>query len=154
MSLSEENSVLRQANGPMSEVEGNADGAMSPGMGVVWYEDANGDTQVKLVGLDADSKRVMREQRNPPHDLGSVGESPLDDAAASGDHVETLGLRRYDRALCRYDGNIGTPANFEDAEVGWDANGYITSSPTVAVGRGVRVIDRASGDDFVVVEFY
>jgi len=154
MSIAQNQSVIAQVNGNESYVEGDADGAIEPGQGVVWYEDANGDTQVKLVGADHESKRVAREQRNPPRSLGATGDSVLDDAYASGDNCETVGFRRHDRARLRHDGNIGTPGNFEDAEVGWDANGYITSSPTVAIGRGIRVIDRSSGDDFVVVEFY
>jgi hypothetical protein len=154
MTLSSNNSVVKHTEPSCSYVDGNADATMQPGMGAFWYEDANGDVQVKLAGLDADTKRVVREQRNPPQSLGSTGTSPLDDSYSSGDNVETVGFKRYDRALCRHDGNIGTPANFEDAEVGWDGSGYITDSPSTAIGRGVRVIDRGSGDDFVVVEFY
>lgn len=152
--LSSENSVLRQTNGGEDYKEGNADEEIDPGQGVIWYEDANGDKQVKLVGADHRSRRVAREQRNPPHDLGDVGESVLDDAYASGDNLETIGFQPHDLALLRHDGDIGTPANFEDADVGWDANGFITDSPTTAIGRGIRVIDRSSGDDFVLVEFY
>lgn len=152
--IADNQSVVAQVNGNESYVEGDADATIEPGQGVVWYENANGEKQVKLVGADADCKRVAREQRNPPRSLGSVGDSVLDESYASGDNLETVGFRRFDRARLRHDGDIGTPANFEDAEVGWDANGYITDSPTTAIGRGVRVIDRASGDDFVVVEFY
>jgi hypothetical protein len=152
--IAQNQSVIANVEGNESYVEGDADGSMSPGMGCVWYEDANGDRQVKLVGADAQCARVVREQRNPPRSLGSVGDSVLDEAYNSGDNVETVGFRRHDRARLRHDGNIGTPSNFEDAEVGWDSNGYITSSPTTAIGRGIEVIDRASGDDFVIVEFY
>ncbi|WP_324757083.1 hypothetical protein [Haloarcula montana] len=152
--IAQNQSVIAQVNGNESYVEGSADAPIEPGRGVVWYEDADGEKQVKLAGADANTKRVAREQRNPPRSLGGTGDSPLDDAYAAGDNLETVGFRRHDRARLRHDGNIGTPGNFEDAEVGWDANGYITSSPTTAIGRGIRVIDRDSGDDFVVVEFY
>jgi len=147
-------SVVANVETDYSTVDGDADETIEPGQGVVWYEDANGDRQVKLVGADHESKRVAREQRNPPRSLGSVGDSPLDDSYSSGDNCETVGFRRHDRARLRHDGNISTPGNFEDAEVGWDANGYITDSPTTPIGRGIAVIDRSSGDDFVVVEFY
>jgi hypothetical protein len=152
--IAENQSIVANVETDYSTVDGNADAAIDPGQGVVWYEDSDGNVQVKLVGADADSKRVASEQRNPPRALGSAGDSPLDDSYAAGDNCETVGFHRYDRARLRHDGNIGTPANFEDAEVGWDANGYITDSPTVAIGRGISVIDRDSGDDFVVVEFY
>jgi len=152
--IAQNQSVIANVEGNESLIDGAADEAIEPGQGVVWYRDANGDVQVKLVGADADTKRIAREQRNPPRSLGDVGDSPLDDAYAADDNCETVGFRRYDRARLRHDGNIGTPGNFEDAEVGWDANGYITDSPTVAIGRGIEVIDRASGDDFVIVEFY
>ncbi len=152
--IAQNQSVLAQVNGGESYVEGDADATIEPGQGVYWYEDANGDKQVKLAGADDDTKRVAREQRNPPRSLSPPGDSPLDESYASGDNLETVGFARYDRGRLRHDGNIGTPANFEDAEVGWDANGYITDSPTTAIGRGIRVIDRDSGDDFVVVEFY
>ncbi|GAB7010469.1 hypothetical protein [Halorubrum trueperi] len=152
--IAQNQSVLAQVNGGESYVDGDADEAIEPGQGVIWYRNSDGEKQVKLAGADADTKRVAREQRNPPRSLGSVGDSPLDDPSASGDTVETVGFRRYDRARLRHDGNIATPGNFEDAEVGWDANGYITDTPTTAIGRGIEVIDRSSGDDFVIVEFY
>ena len=152
--IAQNQSVIAQVNGNESYIDGTADEAIDPGRGVVWYENADGEKQVKLAGDGAASKRVAREQRNPPQSLGQIGDSPLDDGTDAGNNCETVGFRRFDRARLRHDGNIATPANFEDAEVGWDANGYITDSPTTAIGRGIRVIDRESGDDFVVVEFY
>lgn len=159
--IAQNQSVLAQANGAQSLVEGDADSAISPGTGVEWYRNADGDIQIRQVGADSKTKRVAREQRNPPRSLGAVGTSPLDDDYAAGDNCETLGFRRHDRARLRKSANAS--ADPTDAEAAWDDSGQITddggtvdgtNAPTEFVGRIIEEISRTGEDNLLVVEFY
>ncbi|WP_459191830.1 hypothetical protein [Halosimplex sp. J119] len=159
--IAQNQSVIAQVNGSESYVDGSADGAILPGTGVEWYRDADGDVQVRQVGADSKTKRVAREQRNPPRSLGSAGESPLDDPYDSGNDLETVGFRRHDRARLRKSSNAS--ADPTDAEAAWDQNGKITdaggtvdgtNSPSEFVGRVVEEIARSGEDNLLVVEFY
>jgi len=159
--IAQNQSIIAQVNGNESYVEGSADGAYLPGTGVEWYVDSNGDKQVRQVGADSKTKRVVREQRNPPRSLAQTGDSPLDDAYASGNNLETVGFRRFDRARLRKSPNAS--ADPTDADAAWDENGKITdadgtvdgtNAPTEFVGRIVEEITRTDEDNLLVVEFY
>jgi hypothetical protein len=151
--IATEQSVIAQTNEAQSYEEGDAAAAMSPGHGCFITEDADGNKTVNLAGKDENTARVVREQRNPPRSLGTVGDSPLDDAYATGDNTETVLFRRGDRARLRISGDAGTDVLADD-EVGWGSDGGVTDDTVgVAIGRVRRVISR-TGDDLAVVEFY
>jgi hypothetical protein len=159
--IAQNQSVIAQVNGNESYIDGTSDGDVLPGTGVEWYRNDDGEKRVRQVGADSKTKRVAREQRNPPRSLGQVGDSPLDDPYASGDGLETVGFRRFDRARLRKSPNAS--ADPTDAEAAWDQNGKITdaggtvdgtNAPTEFVGRVVEEITRTGEDNLLVVEFY
>jgi hypothetical protein len=159
--IAQNQSVIAQVNGNESYIDGTSDGDVLPGTGVEWYHNEDGEKRVRQVGADSKTKRVAREQRNPPRSLGQTGDSPLDDAYASGDNLETVGFRRFDRARLRKSSNAS--ADPTDAEAAWDQNGKITdaggtvdgtNAPTEFVGRVVEEITRTGEDNLLVVEFY
>lgn len=160
--ISEQQSVLAQVHNENSYEEGEADSALDPGTGCVLYKDADGNEHIRQAGANEDTKRVVREQRNPPRGgmtVTSTGTSVLDLGYDAGDHTETIGFLRYDRARLRVSPNA--TADPTDTEVGWDANGLITddvdgagTAPTTPIGRGIELIERTGEDDLLVVEFY
>ena len=159
--IADNQSVVADVEGTASYIDGDADSAIDPGTGVEWYLDANDERQVRQVGANSKSKRVAREQRNPSRTLGSTGDSPLDDAYAAGDNLETVGFRRHDRARVRKSGNAS--AGPTDADGAWDENGKMTdeggttdgtNAPTEFVCRIVDEISRSGEDNLLVVEFY
>jgi hypothetical protein len=116
---------------------------------------------VRQVGADSQSRRVAREQRNPPRNLGATGSSPLDDAYAAGDNLETVRFMPDDRARLRKSSNAS--ADPTDAEAAWDDSGFVTddggtvdgtNAPTVFFGRILTEITRSGEDNLLVVEFY
>jgi hypothetical protein len=155
-------SVLAQTHNTNSYLEGEADSAIEPGTGVVFYEDADGNTHVRQAGANENTKRVAREQRNPPRNgttVDDTGTSPIDQGYNAGDNLETVGFLRYDRARLRVSSNA--TADPTDTAVGWDADGLITddvdgagTDPTTPIGRGIELIERDGEDDLLVVEFY
>ncbi|QLG63090.1 hypothetical protein [Halorarum salinum] len=153
-------STVAQLHNENSYQEGEADAALDPATGAVAYKDANGDWHVRQATEGEDTKRVVREQRNPPRTSGSVGDgtAPIDDPYAAGDNVETVGFHRYDRARLRV--GVNASADPTDAEVGWDTDGGITdqdagaADPANIVGRGVELIERTDADNLLVVEFF
>jgi len=162
--ISEHQSVLAQTHNENSYIEGEADAALDPGTGVEVYKDADGDWHVRQAGADAKTKRVVREQRNPPRGgmtVSDTGTSALEQSYAAGDNTETVGFLRYDRARLRKSPNCS--ADPTDAEAAWDQNGSLvdaggtvdgTNAPTEFVGRIVEEIERSGEDNLLVVEFY
>lgn len=160
--IDDKQSVLAQVHNENSLLGGEADSALKPGTGCVMYKDADGNWHVRQAGADEDTKRVVREQRNPPRGgmtVGDTGTSVLDYAYDEGNNTETVGFNRWDRARLRLSPNAS--ADPTDVEVGWDANGLITddidgagTSPSNPVGRGIELIERTDGDNLLVVEFY
>ncbi|EMA69313.1 hypothetical protein C461_03093 [Halorubrum aidingense JCM 13560] len=155
-------SILAQVHNENSYLEGEADSALDPGTGAVAYKDADGNWHIRQATADEDTKRIVREQRNPPRGgmtVTDTGDSPIDDGYNAGDNVETVGFHRYDRARLRVSPNA--TADPTDTPVGFDADGLITddidgagATPAAPVGRGIELIERATEDDLLVVEFY
>jgi hypothetical protein len=160
--IAEYQSVLAQVHNENSYLEGEADSGLDPGTGAVAYKDADGNWHIRQATADEDTKRVVREQRNPPRGgmtVTDTGTSALEQSYNTGDNTETIGFHRYDRARLRVSPNASTDPT--DAEVGWDANGLISDDidgagavPDNPVGRGIELIERATEDDLLVVEFY
>jgi hypothetical protein len=162
--IASEQSVIAQVHNDNSYLEGAAAAAIDPGTGVKVYKDADGNWQVRQVGADSKTKRVAREQRNPPRGgmtVSDTGTSPLDQSYAADDNLETVGFHRYDRARLRKSPNCS--ADPTDAEAAWDENGLVvdaggtvdgTNAPSEFVGRIVEEITRTGEDDLLIVEFY
>ncbi|WP_058365411.1 hypothetical protein [Haloparvum sedimenti] len=162
--IAEHQSVIAQVHNENSFLEGEADAALDPGTGAVAYKDADGNWHVRQAGADENTKRVVREQRNPPRGgmtVTDTGTSALDQGYNAGDNTETIGFLRYDRARLRKSSNCS--ADPTDAEAAWDQNGHIvdaggtvdgTNSPTEFVGRIVEEITRSNEDNLLIVEFY
>ncbi|WP_089650097.1 hypothetical protein [Halobacterium hubeiense] len=155
-------SVLAQVHNENSYLGGEADSALEVGTGCVAYKDADGNWHVRQATADEDTKRVVREQRNPPRGgmtVDDTGTSALDYAYNAGDNTETVGFNRWDRARLRLSPNA--TADPTDVPVGWDVNGLITddidgagTDPANPVGRGIEVIERTDEDNLLIVEFY
>lgn len=160
--IAEHQSILAQVHNENSYLEGEADSALDPGTGAVAYKDDDGNWHIRQATADEDTKRIVREQRNPPRGgmtVSDTGDSALDEGYNAGDNVETVGFHRYDRARLRVSPNA--TADPTDTPVGFDADGLITddvdgadTDPTTPVGRGVELIERTDEDDLLVVEFY
>lgn len=160
--IAEHQSVIAQVHNENSYLEGEADSALNPGTGAVPYKDADGNWHIRQATADEDTKRVVREQRNPPRGgmtVTDTGNAAIDEGYNAGDHTETVGFNRYDRARLRLSPNAN--ADPTDAEVGWDANGLITDDidgagtpPDNPIGRGVELIERTNEDNLLIVEFY
>lgn len=160
--IANEQSVIAQTHNENSYLEGEADSALDVGTGAVAYKDADGNWHVRQAAADEDTKRVVREQRNPPRGgmtVSDTGTSALEESYNAGDNTETVGFNRYDRARLRLSSNA--TADPTDAEVGWDADGLITddidgagTDPSNPIGRGIELIERTDEDDLLVVEFY
>lgn len=151
------NAVVAKLHNQASYEEGEADEALEPGQGCVLYEDADGNKHVRAAAADEQTTRVVREPRNPPRGQGVEGESPLAQGYDAGETVETIGFNDHDQARCRVtledDGSGGTVA-IEDAEMGWDANGTLSTAATDPVARGrVDLSDEFTDFDMAVVEF-
>lgn len=160
--IAEHQSVLAQVHNENSYLEGEADSDLDPGTGAVAYKDDDGNWHIRQADEDEDTKRVVREQRNPPRGgmtVSDTGESALEEPYNEGDNTETIGFHRYDRARLRVSPNAsGDPT---DEEVGWDEDGFVTddidgggTDPENPVGRGIELIERTDEDDLLVVEFY
>jgi hypothetical protein len=160
--IDSEQSVIAQVHNENSYLEGEADAALDVATGAVAYKDADGNWHVRQATADEDTKRVVREQRNPPRGgmtVDDTGTSALEESYAAGDNTETIGFHRYDRGRLRLSPNAS--ADPTDAPVGWDADGLITddidgagTDPSNPVARGIEVITRTDADDLLVVEFY
>jgi hypothetical protein len=162
--IASEQSVVAQFHNENSYLEGEADSGILPATGVEMYKDADEEWHVRQVSADSRTKRAAREQRNPSRDgmtVTDTGTSPLDKTYNAGDHAETVGFNRWDRARLRKSANCS--ADPTDAEAAWDQNGKIvdeggtvdgTNAPTVFVGRIVEEITRSGEDNLLVVEFY
>jgi len=155
-----EASVIAELNNTASYREGHANEELLPGQGATLTENAAGEHVVHKAGANADTTRVVREQRNPPRSLGDVGDSPLDEPYAADDWPETVGFLPHDRARLRLSDYASADPAGNDAA--WDEDGNITDdagtvngadAPDTFVGSIIRVIDRGTDDDFVVVEF-
>lgn len=165
MSIGTPTSVLAEVLNENSYEEGIADEALDPGQGCVrYYNNTDEEYNVRAAGADEDTARVVREQRNPPRALGSIGDSPLGDSYNSDDTVETIGLNRYDKVRVRKGTNASENIS-DDSLVAWDEDGNATdedgdvdgeaTSPTVFWGRFVEEITVSDDDgdiDMLVVE--
>jgi len=159
--LSTENSVVAQTNDAEDYDEGSANEVLEPGQGV-----ERGQGGFDAAGLDAKTKRVVREQRNP----GSRGieddQSPLAKTYASGENAETVGFQSHDQARCLLayadvDADGTDDTYNEGDELGWNADGYLETTDGGAPTEAVAVIAEedsvtmSQGDDpvHVTVEF-
>lgn len=155
-------SVIAQVHNENSYLEGEADSALDPGTGAVAYKDADGNWHIRQATADEETKRIVREQRNPPRGgmtVTDTGDSALDQGYNAGDNVETVGFHRHDRARLRLSPNA--TADPTDVKVGWDANGLISddidgagATPDNPVGRGIELIERTNEDNLLIVEFF
>lgn len=150
-------SVVAKLHNQNSYEEGAAaDGPLNPAVGCVVYE-TGGEKHVRAATADEKTKRVVREQRNPPRDVGAEGESPLEVGYNADDHVETVGFHSYDQARVRVaaDGTTGDPLAAEGDAVGWNADGELTNAAAEPVGIVREVVDPTAFDFHVaIVEFY
>jgi hypothetical protein len=159
--IASEQSVIAQTHNENSYLEGEADAALDPGVGGVAYKDADGNWHVRSANAEEDTKRVVREQRNPPRGgmtVDDTGTSVLDESYNAGDNAEAIGFHRFDRARLRV--SPDATADPTDTEVSYDADGKVRdqqgdgSAIETPVGRGVELIDRTNEDDLLIVEFY
>lgn len=147
-------SVKAATHNKASFEEGQANAALDPGTGCYIYNDT-----VYQAGANAQTKRVVREKRNPPSEIG--GGEVLDNGYGAGNNAETLGFMSHDRARLRLSSNAS--ADPVGNEAAWDENGEITdasgtvdgtNAPDTFVGRVHEVISRDNGQNFALVEFY
>jgi len=142
--------------------EGIADAELRPGMGCVIDESGTGEAAVVAADTNDRTARVVREPRNPTQGVtnsGDMSTSPLDATIAAGEHTETVGFRRYQRARCRV-ADSSTAAEGDD--VGWNSNGELSNvqtdgatALTTFVGRVRELVSDADlENDIAVVEFY
>lgn len=159
--LNTDTSVLMKAVGSEDYDEGEANEVLEPGQGVV-----RGAGGFDAAGTDAQTKRVVREQRNPGGRGIEDNESPLEKTYAAGANVETIGAQSHTQLRCLLaygdvDGDASDDTYTEGTELGWNTDGYLESvngGPTeaVAVIAQEDSVTMSSGDDpvHVVVEFY
>lgn len=153
--LSTENSVKAKTHNQPAFDEGYALEELEPGQGVV-----RGPGGFEAAGADSQTKRVVREQRNP----GSRGieddESPLEKTFPVDSNVETLGFQSHDQArvLVVDDGTETTVT--EGDGLSWGADGYLVTDganpvATAVIEEGDSVtIAAAAGPEHILVEFY
>lgn len=152
-------SVVAEANNYHSIREGAATAEMYPGTGCTVTEDEDGHNVVEPAEANSETRRIVREQRNPPRSITPFGQSPLDQAYDEGNHTETVGPLRNDRARLRLSEHASTDPEGERA--GWDEDGFITDEEGTIdgtdpletfIGTIIRVIERDDEDDLAVVE--
>lgn len=151
--ISTENSVKATVYNNAAPKEGEALEALEPGQGVV--RDNGG---FSAAGADADTKLVVREQRNPGgQGVEDFGTSPLEYEYAAGANVEALGFQSHDEARLLVDDDGTETTVSEGDELSWGADGYLVTDGANPVARAANeedvVIGAAAGPEFVQVEF-
>jgi hypothetical protein len=159
--LNTDTSVLAQAIGAEDYEEGTANEELEPGQGVV-----RGSGGFDAAGVDAKTKRIVREQRNPGGRGINDDESPLEKTFAVDANVETIGCQSHTkvRGLVAYadvDGDATDDTYQEGDDLGWNSNGYLevtdgTPTETVATIAQDEDVTMSDGDPptHVLVEFY
>jgi hypothetical protein len=158
-------SILAEAINEQSHEGGTADAALDPGSGCVrYYDNADDEWRVRAAEANEETRRVVREQRNPPRSLSPLGESPLLDGYDADDYAETIGFNPHEKVRVRKSANASGDVA-DDAQIAWDENGHATDengttngadAPTAFWGRYVETVTVTDEDDneteFLVVE--